>query len=213
MKTIKLLSSLNIKDGLLVTNELKKDYQVFLKQGSADGACGPYALLMALIMLGLIDYKDATNLWWIKRSSKFGKMITKMKEHDTLFHKGTNLNHLKELLEYGFKNTLELRVSEETGRNLINFCMEELKQDKPIIIGVNGINLAHWLLAVGYEENSKGEVCKLFFLDSSGYENANYWNVVIDIENTVYGRYAYPWVDSKEERNVSFEHGISIGLK
>lgn len=91
--------------------------------------------------------------------------------------------------------------------------MEELKQDKPIIIGVNGINLAHWLLAVGYEENSVGEVCKLFFLDSSGYENANYWNVVIDIENTVYGRYAYPWVDSKEERNVSFEHGISLGLK
>ena len=199
MKAIKLLSALDIKDGLLITNELKKDHQVFLKQGSADGACGPYALLMALIMLGLIDYKDATNLWWIKRSSRFGKMITKMKEHETLFQDGTDLNQLKELLEYGFKKNLELKVSEEKGRDLINFCMEELKNDKPTIIGVKGVNLEHWLLAVGYEENSNGVVCKLFFLDSSGNENANYWNAVIDIEDTVYGRYAYPWVDSKEE--------------
>ncbi|MBP9849305.1 MAG: hypothetical protein KBC58_07680 [Flavobacterium sp.] len=209
MKTIKTIDKLDIEKGFLVANK----QQVFLKQGSVDGACGPYCLFMALIILGVIDYNDATNLWWTKRSSRFGKMLAKMQEHDTLFQNGTDLNQLQDLLEHSFKNTLEINVSEQKGRSLIRYCIEQLKQDKPTIIGVYGIDLAHWLLAVGYEENEEGEVCKLFFLDPSGLDNSNYWNAAIDVNETFHGRYSYAWVDCTEERLVSFEHGISLGLK
>lgn len=209
MKTIKIIDQLDIKNGFLVSNM----EQVFLKQGSVDGACGPYCLFMTLIILGVIEYNDATNLWWTKRSSRFGKMLTKMQEHDTLFQNGTHLNQLQDLLEHSFKNTLELNVSEQKGRALIDFCIEQLKQNKPTIIGVNGVDLAHWLLAVGYEENEEGKVCKLFFLDPSGVDNSNYWNAVIEVNETFYGRYSYAWVDCADERLVSFEHGISLGLK
>lgn len=213
MKLIKLLPWLDIKNGNLVTSVLKKNNGIFLKQGSVDGACGPYCLFMTLIILGLIDYDDAINLWWTKRSTRFGKMLAKMQEHDILFQNGTDLNQLEDLLKNSFKNKLEINVSEQKGRELINFCIEQLKENKPTIVGVNGVDLEHWLLALGYEENNKGEICKLFFLDPSGVDNTNYWNAVIDIENTHHGRYAYEWVDCNETRLVSFEHGISLGLK
>lgn len=131
MKSIKLLPWLDIKNGNLVTSVLKKNNNIFLKQGSVDGACGPYCLFMVLIIVGVIDYNDATNLWWTKRSTRFGKMLAKMQQHDTLFQNGTDLNQLKNLLEHSFKNTLEINVSEQKGRDLINFSIEQLKQDKP----------------------------------------------------------------------------------
>lgn len=213
MKKIKILPYLDIQNGSLVTNQLKDNNEVMLYQGSVDGACGPYCVFMALIILGVIDYNDATNLWWTKRSSRFGKMLRKMQEYDTLFQNGTHLNQLQELLDHSFKNTLEINILEQKGRKLINFCVEQLKQNKPSIIGVNGIGFAHWLLAIGYEENEEGEVSKLFFLDPNGVNNSNYWNAAIEVNETFHGRYSYAWVDYIEERLISFEHGISLGLK
>jgi hypothetical protein len=187
MNSIKIINQLNIQSGNLVAN----NESVFLKQGRVDGECGPYCLFMTLIILGVIDYNDATNLWWTKRSNRFGKMLAKMQEHDTLFQNGTDLNQLEDLLASSFKNKLEINVSEQKGRALIHFAIEQLKQNRPTVIGINGVDLAHWLLAIGYEENSEREICKIFFLDPSGIDNTNYWNAAIDVKNTFHGHYSY----------------------
>src|SRR6478752_7284674 len=207
MKSIKLISYLDIKNDSLITTKLKKHNTVFLKQGSVDGACGPYCLFMALIILGLIDYDDAINLWWTKRNSKFGRMVSRMQEHGTLFQKGTHLKQLRVLLEYSFRSKLELNVTKERGKSLINFCIEQLKQNRPTIIGISGIDLSHWLVAVGFEKNEKGEVSKLFFLDPSGNDIPNYWNATIEVKKKHRGRYPYSWIDFADDRFVNLEDG------
>jgi len=213
MKSIKLISFLDIKNDSLITTKLKKHNTVFLKQGSVDASCGPYCLFMALIILGLIDYDDAINLWWTKRKSKLGRMVSKIQEQGTFFQKGTHLKHLKVLLEYSFKSKLELNLSKETGKRLINFCIEQLKQDRPTVVGISGAGLSHWLVAVGFEKNEKGEVCKLFFLDPSGNDIPNYWNATIEVKKKHPGRYPYAWIDFTDDRFVILEDAISLGLK
>lgn len=213
MKSIKLISYLDIRNDSLVTSKLKKHNDVFLKQGSVDTACGPYCLFMALIILGLINYDDAINLCWIKRGSKFGKMLSRMHELGAFFQKGTHRKQLKALLELSFKSKLQLKLCKKSGVKLIDFCIEQLKQDKPTIIGINSADLSHWLLAVGYEKSEDGKITKLFFLDPSGNDIPNYWNATIDISKKHGRRYPYAWIDFTEDRYVNLEDGISLGLK
>jgi len=213
MKSLKMLSQLNIANGNLITSLRDKSNSVFLQQGSVDGACGPYCVFMALIILGIISYDDATNLWWTKRSTRFGKMLAKMQEHDTLFQNGTHLYQLQELLEVSFKKTLVTKVSPERGRNLIQFIQDELDKDCPVIFGVTGQKLAHWLLATGYEADDEGSVIKITFLDPSGNPSWNYYNGVLDVEFVYKGRYPYAWVSCEDDIKVSLEEGISMGVK
>jgi|SRR5690606_4973669 len=212
MKTIKIISHLDINNGYLITTSLKKDNRVFLQQGTIDGACGPYTLFMALLILGLIDYSEATDMWWTKKSTKFGKLIKTMQNHETFFQEGTDLKDLKQLVDNSFKKNIDLTLSESKGKQVINFVLEELKVNKPVIVGINGIELAHWMLAIGFEENQHGK-SKIFFLDPSQANNANYWNTSINIIDSYKGRYPYQWVDQSEETFISFEHAMSLGLK
>lgn len=213
MNTIKIIPQLNIVNGTLVAGSLNNHEKVFLKQGSVDGACGPYCLFMALLILNVISYNEATNLWWIKRSTRFGKMLKKMQEHDNLFQGGTHLYQLDELLQGSFTSTLNTTVSDARGKNLIKFLQMELSENKPVLFGVTGKNLAHWLLAIGYEEDSSGNISKILFLDPSGKELPNYYNGIIDISNSYAGRYPYIWVSESDELKISLEEGISFALK
>jgi len=213
MKTIKVISLLDINDGHLATKSLKNYNQVFLQQGSIDGACGPYTLLMALLILGLIDYDQATDMWWEKKSTRFGKLIKSMQTHDTLFQSGTDLEDLKHLVDNSFKKNIDIALSESKGKQVVNFVLEELKSNKPVIIGINGKELAHWMLAIGFEEDEHGQISKIFFLDPSQPNKSNYWIASINIKDTYHGRYPYQWVDQSEETLISFEHAMSLGSK
>lgn len=210
MKTIKVLPYLEIYERKLVTTNLKTSNNVFLQQGSLDGACGPYCVFMALIMLGVTNYENATNLWNIKKSTKLGKLVKEMQNHDTLFNGGTFVEELEELLVKSYKNDLEVKGNNLKGKKLIEFTINAINSNKPVIVGVEGKDLAHWLLAVGYEsENDK--ITKLFFLDPSEVETSNYWNSIINVKDAFFG-YPYHWV-SQEGTFVKFQDALSIGLK
>ena len=57
MKQIYLRENLNLTLGGLCANQ----ESVFLQQGSLDGACGPYCLFMALLILGEIEDSQTKN--------------------------------------------------------------------------------------------------------------------------------------------------------
>ena len=56
MKKLFIIDSLDIDRGNIVAYNHKAYEPVFLKQGDADGACGPYCVMMALIMMRLQTY-------------------------------------------------------------------------------------------------------------------------------------------------------------
>ena len=207
MKVIKTLNQLEITNGNLTAEE----ENVFLRQGSMDGACGPYCVFMALIILGVIDYNQATNLWSTKGSSKLGKLIKAMREHDVFIQNGTFVEDLETMFAQSFKKDVVTHSTSTGGRKVIDFTVEALKKNSPVIVGIRGKDLAHWLLAVGFEEN-EGVVSKLFFLDPSSGEAVNYWNSIIRTDSTVKGIYPYKW-ETHEDCYIKFEDAISINLK
>lgn len=207
MKIIETLNQLDIIDG----NLKAQDENVFLRQGSMDGACGPYCVFMALIILGVIDYSQATNLWLSKGSSKLGKLIKAMREHDIFIQNGTFVEDLETMLAKSFKKDVTTQSISSGGRKVIDFTVASLKNNAPVIVGIRGVNLAHWLLAVGFEENN-GVVSKLFFLDPSESEVRNYWNSIISTKTSYHGIYPYKW-ESHQDCFVKFEDAISLIIK
>ena len=159
MKIIKTINQLEISDGTLTANE----EIVFLRQGSMDGACGPYCVFMGLIILGIVNYNQATNLWLSKGTTKLGKLIKALREHDIFIQNGTFVEDLERMLSQSFKKDVTTETNSAGGRKVIDFTIASLKNNSPVIVGIRGKGIAHWLLAVGYEEKSDG-VSKLFFL-------------------------------------------------
>lgn len=207
MKVIKTINQLDITNGNLTAH----GENIFLRQGSMDGACGPYCVFMALLVLGVIDYHSATNLWLINKSTKLGKLIKALMQHETLFQNGTFAEDLETMLQQSYSKDIITTTNNLGGRKVIDFTVESLKNNAPVVVGIRGKDLAHWLLAVGFEENN-GKLSKLFLLDPSANEETNYWNSVIRIDTTYHGIYSYKWENS-EDLYVKFEDAISINLK
>lgn len=177
MKQIYLLENLDLTlDGLRAEEE-----SVFLQQGSLDGACGPYCLFMALLILGEIESSQATNLKSVKGSSRLGKMIKKLTNFEVLIHNGTTIKDLTDILDHSFKRRVRFNVnSEDRNQALLQFIIDELTENHPVLVIVRNDYFAHWLLAIGYETDENDAVTKLFFLDPSDPLPPNqYWNAVV----------------------------------
>ncbi|HAI18258.1 MAG: hypothetical protein CMP05_01460 [Xanthomarina sp.] len=211
MKKLFIIDSLDIDRGNIVAYNHKAYEPVFLKQGDADGACGPYCVMMALIISGVVNYDEVTDLWNIKLSSRLGKLVKAMREHDTLFAQGTSSKELSKLLDASFGAVIENSICQDSGKSVIAFAIEQLRINNPVIVGIKNGNLAHWLLAVGFEENDNA-VAKLVFLDPSGKDISSYWNAAIDVLNTQRGRYPYAWIDHNNNNNefVQFDEALAI---
>ena len=210
MKTIQIINQLDINEGKVVITE---NYDaVFLKQGSLDGACGPYCIFMALLIVGAVSSDKLDDLWQIKLNTRLGKLIKLIREHDTLFNEGTSLNELKKLLSESFGKIVATEINESRGKAIIPFVIKNLEQDFPVIVGIKNKDMAHWLLAVGFEKEESAT--KILFLDPSGINTSNYWNAAIDIYSKQSGRYPYAWVDHSENSNefIQFEEAITIKL-
>ena len=156
MKQISIINQLDIDEGKVVTNKSDNYDAVFLKQGSLDGACGPYCVIMALLITGAVTLDEVHDLWNIKLSSRLGKLIKGMRKHDTLFSDGTTINELATLLDNSFGRILKTVTSEASGKKLIPFIIAQLKNNYPVIVGVKNGKFAHWLLAVGFEKEEDG---------------------------------------------------------
>jgi hypothetical protein len=139
---------------------------VSLTQGDLDGACGPYALMMALLTCGAITRKDAVHLWLgdIKKGTKVDKVITKL---GTLLRHGTTADQLIKLFtsiqEYSELKglacnaklqNLKISETESRGKALFKTVKTSIDAGFPTILKLEwGATDAHWVVAIGYQED------------------------------------------------------------
>ena len=79
--------------------------QVHLHQGSLDGACGPYCLLMSLLICGLTD-RSAVLTSRYSRQTSIGKVLERIHKGQGLFRDGTSLDELQDFIDGAFSKSL-----------------------------------------------------------------------------------------------------------
>ncbi|TXK23397.1 hypothetical protein FVR03_22695 [Pontibacter qinzhouensis] len=191
-----------------------KDYlqEVFLNQGSIDGACGPYSILMGLLALGLADRNEVIAFNTDGRT-RLGKLINKLNnDYTSLFKHGTYLDDLEKILLDSYGSLIDVEIRETKNKDLINFTIQHLRENRPTIVGINFSGGGHWMLAVGFEENKEKEIFRLLLLDPSGAKPiVSSWNSIIDLNVTQKGKYPFKWWTNS--CHVQFEQAITMWRK
>lgn len=169
---IRLLPNLDLsRSGLISFHDrrLSEENRVIsLRQGDLDGACGPYALMMALLAFGAITRKDALNLWMgkVDGRAQLSKVIASL---ETLLRHGTHASDLIKLFEavqrYSALNglacnanlqRLQISAKEVRGQALFKLVKESIDSGVPAILTLEWSHSdAHWVTAIGYQTYKK----------------------------------------------------------
>lgn len=180
-------------------NEEEADQDlIHLRQGDLDGACGPYCVLMALLILGLADRDTVTVFGLADQRSSIGKLVTRMTEGwGTLFHEGTSLDDLAEMLNGLFRRKLTATTCATSGVECRRFVERSILDGAPVILGISSADVAHWVVVVGLEywvdEDGGRELSRLLLLDPGDpAPTVSAWNGVLEARGSG-GRYPYTW--------------------
>jgi hypothetical protein len=204
---------------------------VFLRQGDLDGACGPYAVSMLAIILGIKKRSDIEKLWDfystpIDWRTRFGKWISA--NINSIFE-GTGNEQIQALFNaiqdksVAYKTTIysssdELKGKVATGRKFFQIVRQQCEKELPSIIGLDWEGGgAHWVVAVGYqswENGQKGDENfeSILVLDpGASFDSTSAWNGVI---SKLHGKdgskpYSY-WSSSGNNTYCSITGGMLI---
>lgn len=208
MESYQVISGLKIKGTEIVS--VLNDKPIFVYQGSADGACGPYSLFIILMILGKISYDNLPPNHKEDNRTGATKFFKKLKNMKGLVVDGTTLRKLKKLVVDSFPSKLKVEECSYKNADIITYVIEKLKQDIPTIIGVmyQGGG-GHWMVAVGYCCDENNKPAKLLFLDPGSKEpTIAPWNTYIEIAKKKKGDYPYHW--DTNGYNISFDEALSI---
>lgn len=193
----------------------RKWRSVHLAQGSLDGACGPYSVIMALLLLGKQRFDEVTSYGFLfDRTQSKGKLWHMLEQGSAFLRDGTDLNDLHRLLQRSFGQELYSHPVVDTPEALIHFTVEHLREGRPVLLGLRYTGRGgHWLVIVGHEENEPGRVSKLLALDSSANApSLCAWNAFVDVETPAkHKRYRYQWVNASGSTAVALEDALAIG--
>lgn len=200
---INVIKNLTLRDGILVG---ARGEEVFLAQGSADGACGPYCMFMAgLVLGGGPGRKTITSLEYVDRRTKIGKFFKALENNssDGLFRSGTSVKQLHELTcHLGLKTEI---WQENSSQHIKEFITGKIQTGKPVLFSILGKNLYHWLLAIGFSDTERKILC----LDPSGKNlSGSYWNSFVTT-NACEGTY-YQYFSDSEVFNVRYVDAMAI---
>lgn len=159
---------------------------VHLRQGDSDGACGPYALMMALLTLGVLERKEITdmNLW--DGRSREGKFRNALISHGALISSGTNGEDLANLAQHFRGSGIEAEHVTGSKKQLVSELRDALDRDGIPLIGVSwSKHSGHWMMVVGhqgYVHEGQYQLTHLLCLDpSTEAPRASLWNAVIEV--------------------------------
>ena len=176
-------------------------HEIALRQGDLDGACGPYSLMMALLLSGGLNLSQAMKLWngEVDGRSKFAKWT---KNLDAMLTKGTTDKDLKGLfsaIQTLVKTTkiqnlgmVNVPLGNKTGTITSKSALAAVRQyiddcDKPVILILDWSKTkAHWVVAVGYQvrlnKNGDEELAHILTLDpDSSIGKTSAWNGVLGL--------------------------------
>lgn len=157
------------------------------RQGDLDGACGPYAVMTALVAAGLLTRQAVSDLYDESpdRRTAFAKA---WKGIPALVQDGTHADHLAALV-LGIAKTLKIeeklspKLLDTSARHLIAEVVERLQNTQmPIIVRLawqgNG---AHWAVVVGYSKSGFDDRPSHLLLLDPGHDSSRIqlWNAIL----------------------------------
>ncbi len=181
---IHIINKLQLSDKGLMVKGTKQE--VHLQQGTMDGACAVYSMMMCLIIARAIHRNDIVNLddEKIKGNTSKGRLIRHFLYNNGLVRRGYELNKLEEELLHSYQKMVytEYYSLKKDADDFIPNIIKALDNNNPVELGFNySHNGGHATVAIGYEEYSKGI---LLFIIDPGYPIpfGQYWNNVIQID-------------------------------
>lgn len=183
---------------------------VFLRQGDMDGACGPYSLMISLLICGVISRDDVTGLWEIDRRTGLGKLMARLEQRSGLIRSGTDLSDLEEDIQGLFRSQLSSEGCTASGVEVRSFVYEHISEGHPVILGLEGSDYSHWAVVVGYEQTAEHDLTRLLLLDPSGPPPVvTAWNAVVDVRGTG-GIYPYRYWGFGSPAGARLAHALAI---
>lgn len=186
---------------------------VFKKQGSMDGACATYSLIMNLLILGCI-YESDTHLHAEHKNADTKRLFKVFCEDYGMHRDGKTFYKMKRLIEASYSNVVSVDHKLTSNQTAVSLIKDTIDEDMPIIISVYNARFCHAMLAIGYEiEND--DVKRILCLDPDGdYIHGNKrWNSTIDILSETKYRYTSTFEGILSEQNVQLDDVLIITKK
>ena len=196
MRSIHIISKLILSNDSLQAKDSNGIFdKISLQQGSIDGACSVYSLMMNLLILEQISFNDI-QVYQKPDDKETRQLCKRLFEENGMHHDGQSFYRIQRILNESFSNRATCYHPKATHKQAIPLIVNHLKSDLPVIISIEyDKGGAHALLCVGYEGTEK-KVSKLFCLDPSSQKINNcYWNTIIDLQpDTNRRKYPYHYI-------------------
>jgi hypothetical protein len=191
-----------------------RSQKIHLQQSDLDGACGPHALLTALLLLGVMKRREITQIIAGKVRGARRRFWQLAREY---FFAGTTVAELLMVLK-PLAATLTISVSEDCGAALIDFVLAHLALDRLVVLGIayRRRSLDHWVLAVGVAGRARGDAFiteHILLLDPSDAAiPLSGWNSMVAINRTLGTRRYRQLGAYGKPCDVGFDSALAIGL-
>lgn len=194
-----------------------KTHDVAKRQGDLDGACGPYALMNALMLAGSLTEKQVGKLWQLPADGRtvLGKW---RRATDALITSGCEIEDLQELLrgvqqqskKLAALRVVEIALSGSKGGKLLNqLCAIQAwieRHHQPVLAVLQWDRQeAHWVVVVGSQHQKRGDayvLANLLVVDSSeSLSRVHAWNGVLGLGDMNAKRLRYTVASDNESIN------------
>ncbi len=187
------------------------DHSLSLRQGDLDGACGPYCVFYLLALTGQLPAGTLDRLHEVKGTTRLGKLLRLMEGHLQLFREGTTLDDLAGLIEESHGSVLKCEVSSDEGAAAREFAVQHLSEGHPVILGLHGRDMDHWVVGVGLEYDTPvaeaGPIRMLLIDPSEDAASVSPWNSILDLRPTR-PNYPYSWTTEGDDP-VAIGHALA----
>jgi len=172
--------------GPVTCSQPSGDDLVHLRQGELDGACGPYCLVMALMILGVIGREQAQNMHHWDGRTREGRLRDKLREFGSLVTAGTNISDLCELADCFQGKGISSSVVAGAKKEIVDAVARAVDDCQVPIVSVDWAGgSGHWLLVVGYQgydDDGAFQLTHLLCLDpGSEAPKTSLWNAVVEV--------------------------------
>lgn len=204
---IKIIDRLSLNESGLVVRGTKQ--LVHLQQGSMDGACAVYSLMMCLIICKAIKRTDVTSFATKhdKRTSK-GRLVNNFLNNNGLVLNGYYIEQLNEELSHAFLKEVQTEYySLQDEKPIIDYITDSIDNDNAVEIGFVRPSGGHAVVVIGYEKLSNR--IRLFCLDPAfSISEEQYWNNIIDYDST--STVKYNCMNFKENKQVQIDEVLIV---
>lgn len=169
----------------------------FHYQGSMDGACGVYSLVMCLRILKIISQNELDLARTNPEKSK-NNLLNYLFAKRGMYPEGLTRDQIKRIL-HTYSSVETTLIDSVIVQDCIDErILEEIDNNRPVIIGVNWSSGGHWMACIGYEKTEDDEyITKFFFLDPGSPESKHSpWNAFVDMPVKEVGKLPHSYCGS-----------------